>query len=161
MSLLITKGPFVSILSTPLRPDLIADIPDCMCLQCFYWPPCISWLDWATVECNLAACLVLASISSHTHIRAHYATHLPVLIPKLFHTVLHVVWHVHYNIPWSRLRIRDSIFGITTSYGLDDRGVGVQVPVGSRIFCSPRRPDRLWDPPSLLSNGFQGLFPLG
>jgi hypothetical protein len=33
--------------------------------------------------------------------------------------------------------------GIATSYGLDDREVGVRVPVGSRIFSSPDRPDRL------------------
>jgi uncharacterized membrane protein YdcZ (DUF606 family) len=33
--------------------------------------------------------------------------------------------------------------GIVTSYGLDDRGVGVRVPVGSRIFTSPNRPDWL------------------
>jgi hypothetical protein len=31
--------------------------------------------------------------------------------------------------------------------------------LGSRIFSSPRRPDRLWDPPSLLSNGYRLLFP--
>jgi hypothetical protein len=28
-------------------------------------------------------------------------------------------------------------------YGLDDLGVGVRVPVGSSIFSSPNRPDRL------------------
>jgi hypothetical protein len=39
---------------------------------------------------------------------------------------------------------RDTVVGIATGYGLDDRGVGVRVPVGSRIFSSPRRPDRLW-----------------
>jgi hypothetical protein len=38
---------------------------------------------------------------------------------------------------------RDSAVGIATSYGLDDRGVGVRVPVGSRIFSSPDRPDQL------------------
>jgi hypothetical protein len=47
---------------------------------------------------------------------------------------------------------RDSAVGTVTGYGLDDRGVGVRVPVGSRIFSYPRRPDRLWDPPILLSN---------
>jgi hypothetical protein len=35
---------------------------------------------------------------------------------------------------------RDSSVGIATVYGLDDPGVGVRVPVWSRIFSSPRRP---------------------
>jgi hypothetical protein len=34
---------------------------------------------------------------------------------------------------------RDSVVGIATKYGLDDRGVGVRVPVGSKIFSSQRR----------------------
>jgi hypothetical protein len=55
----------------------------------------------------------------------------------------------------------DSVVGITTGYELDDRGVGVRVPVGSRIFPSPCRPDRLCGPPSLLSNGYRGLVPRG
>jgi hypothetical protein len=54
---------------------------------------------------------------------------------------------------------RDSEGGIATGYGLDDRGVEVRVPVGSRIFSSPRRTDRLWGSPSLLSNGYRGLLP--
>jgi hypothetical protein len=53
-------------------------------------------------------------------------------------------------------RSRDSSFGIGTDHELDDRGVGVRVPLESRIFFSPRRPILLWDPPSLLSNGCWG-----
>jgi hypothetical protein len=34
--------------------------------------------------------------------------------------------------------------GRAASYGLDDQRVGVQVPEGSRIFSSPRRPDWFW-----------------
>jgi hypothetical protein len=56
---------------------------------------------------------------------------------------------------------RDSVVGIATCYGLDDRGVGVQVPVGVRIFTSPNLPDRLWDQPNLLSNAYRGIFPRG
>jgi hypothetical protein len=56
---------------------------------------------------------------------------------------------------------RDTIVGIATGYGLDDRGVGVRVPVGSRNFSSPRRPDRLLSRPNLLSNGHRGLFTRG
>jgi hypothetical protein len=60
-----------------------------------------------------------------------------------------------------RVMSRDSIVGILTSYGLNDRGVGIRVPAGSRIFSSPHRPVRLCSPPDLLSNGYRGLFPRG
>jgi hypothetical protein len=56
---------------------------------------------------------------------------------------------------------RDSTVGIATGCGMDDRGVGVRVLVGARIFISPCRPDLIWDPPSLLSNGYRELFLLG
>jgi hypothetical protein len=52
-----------------------------------------------------------------------------------------------------RERSRDSSVGIATGYGLDNGGVGVRVPVGPRIFSSPRRPDGFWGPNSLLLYG--------
>jgi hypothetical protein len=58
-------------------------------------------------------------------------------------------------------RSRASVVYIATGYGPDDRGVGVRVPVGSRIFSSPRRPGQFWCSLSLLSNGYRGLFPRG
>jgi hypothetical protein len=53
----------------------------------------------------------------------------------------------------------DSAVGIVTGYWLGDQGVRIRVLVGSRMFTSPCYPDRLWGPPNLLYNGYQGLFP--
>jgi hypothetical protein len=36
--------------------------------------------------------------------------------------------------------------GIATGYVLDDRGVGVRVPVGSRLFSAPYHSDCPWGP---------------
>jgi hypothetical protein len=34
----------------------------------------------------------------------------------------------------------------------------VSIIDGGKIFSSPQRSDRLWDPPNLLHNGYPGLF---
>jgi hypothetical protein len=67
----------------------------------------------------------------------------------------------HIFVSHQSYRSRDSAVGIMTDHRLDDRSVGVRVPVGSRIFPSPRRPDRLCPAPSLLSNGYWRNFPSG
>jgi hypothetical protein len=56
---------------------------------------------------------------------------------------------------------RNSVTGIATGYGLDDREVEVQVPVGSKIFFSPRRRDRLWAHQTSYPRGTRGSFPGG
>jgi hypothetical protein len=68
---------------------------------------------------------------------------------------LFVLWHV----TGTFFKSQDNIVSRVTGYGLDDRGVGVQVPVKSKIFSSTHRPDRLWGPPNLLSNEYWGIFP--
>jgi hypothetical protein len=51
---------------------------------------------------------------------------------------------------------RDSVVGIATGYGLDDRGVGVRVSVVISIF-----PFHSVTHPAFLSNGYRGYFPGG
>jgi hypothetical protein len=55
---------------------------------------------------------------------------------------------------------RDSAVGMAIGYGLDTRGVGVRVSIGARLFSSPCLQGRFWGLPSLLSNGYRGLFTL-
>jgi hypothetical protein len=70
------------------------------------------------------------------------------IIPPFPHTFS---WRVAYLIKQrNNFTSRASVVGIAPGYGLDDRGVGVRVPVGARIFSSPRLPDRFWGPPNLL-----------
>jgi hypothetical protein len=52
---------------------------------------------------------------------------------------------------------QDSTVGMATGYELDNQGVGVQDPVGSRIFSSPRNPGRLWGHPVSYPTGTGGL----
>jgi hypothetical protein len=86
----------------------------------------------------------------------YYIGAITVLQTNLKFLITYIFCFLHLFL-WSR----DSSVGIATGYRLGDRGVGVRVPVGSKIFSSPYRPDRLWGPPSLLLNGYRGLFPAG
>jgi hypothetical protein len=49
----------------------------------------------------------------------------------------------------------DSAVGIATGYGLEGRGVGVQVPLRSRIVSSLCRQNRLWCQTSLLFSEYR------
>jgi hypothetical protein len=59
---------------------------------------------------------------------------------------------------WFLVKHRDN-FTYTCNFMGWMMGGGFESWKGMGIFSSPARPDRLWDSPSLLSNGYQGLFP--
>jgi hypothetical protein len=63
---------------------------------------------------------------------------------------------VIFTLPIARVRynlnFRNRTVGIATGYRLDEGGIGARVPVEARILSSPRRPDRIWGPHSLLSD---------
>jgi hypothetical protein len=49
---------------------------------------------------------------------------------------------------------RNSVVGIATAYGLDRRGIGVRIPVGSKTFSTSSRPAlRPIQPPSQWAPG--------
>jgi hypothetical protein len=80
--------------------------------------------------------------------------HILIPVTSIINFTIMLIMQIMYKVK----RSRDSSVGIATGHGLDGRGVWVRVPVGSRIFSSPRRPDRLWGPPNILSNGYRDSF---
>jgi hypothetical protein len=53
---------------------------------------------------------------------------------------------------------QNSVVSIATGHGLNDSGVGVRVPVETKMFSFPSRPDRLWGPSNLLYSGYREVF---
>jgi hypothetical protein len=68
------------------------------------------------------------------------------IAPELLHDLTHFKLSEFYLVLYLCLyddvceRSRDSAVGIATDYELNDRGVGVRVPVVSRIFSTSSRP---------------------
>jgi hypothetical protein len=65
------------------------------------------------------------------------------------------------NRGYLRTQSEGSVAGIATGYGLDNRGVGVRVLVGSRILSSTNCPDHYGVHPTSFPMGTRGSFPGG
>jgi hypothetical protein len=59
-------------------------------------------------------------------------------------------------VPLKTILVFSSRVKSAVGYMLDDQGIGVRVPVGAKLFSSLRL--SFWASPSLLSNGYCGLF---
>jgi hypothetical protein len=79
----------------------------------------------------------------------------PTLI-KINPPTPYYIFKMHFNIIHHLDMSRDNPVGIATGYELDSRGS--LFGRGKIFFSFPQRLDRLWDPPSLISNNYQGLF---
>jgi hypothetical protein len=99
--------------------------------------------QWPSLECSFSLLLF------HLHCPSpHHST-------MIFHFNLTFLLFYVCNFSFIIIfRSQDSAVGTVTGYGLDDWGVRVRVLVWLRNFSSPRRPYRLWGPPSLLFNGY-------
>jgi hypothetical protein len=70
--------------------------------------------------------------------------------------VLHIVISGQYELTKLEMRFLRWSVSIVSDYALDDR---CSIPGrGKGFFFRPLRPDRLWDPPNLLYNGYRESF---
>jgi hypothetical protein len=100
----------------------------------------------------------LVSDCTNTLIRIYF--HFMDLTQQLrYHRKLQCTMTI-YLLSMNYQQSRDSSVGIwSTGWTI---GVLGSIPAGGwEFFSSARRPERLWGPLSLLSNGYQGLFPWG
>ena len=63
------------------------------------------------------------------------------------------------NSPKDVIKNQNGVAGAETRLREEQPGVWILVR-GKKCFCSPKHPDRLWDPHSLLSSGHRNSFPV-
>lgn len=68
----------------------------------------------------------------------------------------HQEGNLHGSLRMTRAGIAQSL-----SSGWTDEGSQFEYRYRASLLFSPRRPDMLWDPLSLVSNGYRGFFPGG
>jgi hypothetical protein len=105
-------------------------------------------------------CIIASNVASDldSNAGAQSSRDFRLLLQTYSGVLSHDNFWLEYSTPLVNVFVNLAGVGIDTGYGLDDRGAGVRVTIGSRIFSSPRCSDRLWGPPSLLSNGHRVLF---
>jgi hypothetical protein len=112
--------------------------------------------------CTSLPCMLHNSTVSYLFkCKSHISTQLILFFVSMCHLWLLVHSGEKFKIFYINFVSWDSVVSIATGYGLDDRGVGVRVPVGSWTFSSPHHPDWLWGPPTSYPMGTRGFLPGG
>jgi hypothetical protein len=127
------------------------DITTCYVLCCFYKTNTFRFLVWSSNEHVHGYWSVTMGLQqSHRFLWSHSAPCVTSSVQPVIRLI-----SLTYSSHIESQRALDSSVGIAAGHGLDDRALGVRVPVGSRIFTSPYRPHRFWGPwvPWVLSPG--------
>jgi hypothetical protein len=124
-------------------------------------------LETSPIPGLFSSCSSFFSQFSPFSIVCYFNASLSKLVSSMSHnlfqyfTILSTIFSFLFVLPNS-LKSRVSSGSIVSDYGLDDRAIGVRSPAGVKDFSSSLLcPDQLWDPPSLLYNGYRGSFPGG
>jgi hypothetical protein len=110
-----------------------------------------SILFFLIVSCRYSVCrvyhILTLHFSSKTIIWAE-SWLAPLPPSRISLTIVIFTYHLYLSqLPLLNIS-RDSTVSAATVYWMDDWGAGVRVPVESRIFFSPKLPDRFWGPAS-------------
>jgi hypothetical protein len=118
-------------------------------------------IHWTDSSSHMALCLnhhvfhfqyFLAIVTSFERRNFH---NKPICLSNNGHQVIDILVSI---VSWLHSGSQDSSVSIVMGYRLEGLG---SIPGSARFFSSLQHPDRLWGPLSLLSNGYQGLFPRG
>jgi hypothetical protein len=112
---------------------------------------CVLWCDWGPIL--LSSAMPLSNYGGDIQVIFRLGACCAYFLAFHLSSVFSFSLCLHFS--------RDSAVGIATGYRLDDREVGIRVPVGSRIFTSHVVQTGSGVHPTYYTLGTWGLFPGG
>jgi hypothetical protein len=127
-----------------------------------YFPLARSMSDiWRIKLLMLQTTLITFNGTQRVNYHNYKRQPLSPIVCQMNAVTLHI-FKIHFSIIFdSRFWSRDSVVGIVTGCRLDDRRMGIRVPVESKIVSYLRHRDRLWGHPASYPMGIGVSFPGG